>query len=914
MSQTVKQRTEPKPDASQAARKREKILAAIQALEERPMQVDTLIALGEAYFRLGTLPDAELTEAARALRQAAKYDPYSPKMPFHLGRVLWLSGDFPGAVRAFQETIKLAPQSQRAYLHLALALIEMEDAEREIGRAILDALSRGSDVDLLEQRGVLDEHMKNREKADGKPPAAQRRKKREGSGEKTDGELRWASARLVWIVDQLSRPAPNMRAVSRVFNDLAGKNGGQTDAAIVSLLMLADADACGSVKALCAENHLLEGDTPPAKMLAKALELSEVEDPAAFVEQAGKAVLAGSIPLALAGFIHYNRFGPKSELKAAEAVRLLERYPEQIQRDPFFTELRLAVLDGYAYSAYTAQRFRNAHLLWESARELDSNRVDVAHNLALVSTYLPSVDDYQRDWQRAIELRYQLAAALEDIETYSQDRIAIHQGFTRQSMTRHCDASAPLSTQDDAYPKFIADRTSIATWLEEWDLYYVNSRLQFRSPVHRLGVARDASPEEIEEARAALGKMIDASLSGKPWAGIKLFCELANERVKQAAELALDDLERGRDPYYNTEKSQAESLANEVLERSITLIKMLQYFLKELQEGRSLTGGEMRLAADMVRSYMLFPRDFLHKLQLSKGITDEEHRLDEVVLNYITNILLAGSDQEESESASKERMNAFESLSPYLPDTPQIQVARIRMLSAAKEYRKAYDLSVKTILRINAMEHSAAEGETEQEGEETPENLKALKENLISSLDHFAVSSMNKDDAALVRNGARTMEDVQRLVKALRKALIDFPRAEQIILALAMNLSHLGEDGIKEAVALLEKASEQAFTEKSRLEMVKMLGNLRTEQKKAGPRAEAIRLVKGAVDSVQKLQNNTGGVQSQDDIRAILEQAIADVERGIELAEEIGDNDLKKQAEGVLSQMRTALSNFNRRR
>jgi hypothetical protein len=396
-----------------------------------------------------------------------------------------------------------------------------------------------------------------------------------------------------------------------------------------------------------------------------------------------------------------------------------------------------------------------------------------------------------------------------------------------------------------------------------------------------------------------------------PWSGIKAFCALAVERITSAARLAEDDLERARDPYYEGEKAQANALLGEVLQRSLALVNLLQQYMGEIRGGGTLAGADLRLAARAAQSFFLFPRGFIGSLYEAKGIDTGEQNIRDIVVNFITNILVAGADQPGQENALKDRIEAFDRLGPYLPDTPERHFTHVRLLAAGKENRQAYTQAIETIGKID---QALKRFDKERTGEpEAMENLRAMRESLVNGLDGFALAEMPEAEAALLRKGASTSEEAKRLVNALRAVNRDFPRAEQIAQRFALELARTGAEGIQEAIRLLEGLKEQAFTPQSREAMAKLLGELRTEVEKAGPRAEATGLIQGAYNAVQALNKPDAPRRTAQEIEEILEKAIDDTQRGIWMAKSIGDTGLIQQAEPLLNQMKTALANFRKR-
>ena len=119
---------------------REGLEFARKHLEAMPSSTAQRLALSEAYFRLAVLPGAEIEAAINLLRQAAAYDPYHPKLFFHLGRLLHQNGEPLAAVFEYRRALRLAPRSHRISVHLALALLDAGPEEREVTPRVLSAI------------------------------------------------------------------------------------------------------------------------------------------------------------------------------------------------------------------------------------------------------------------------------------------------------------------------------------------------------------------------------------------------------------------------------------------------------------------------------------------------------------------------------------------------------------------------------------------------------------------------------------------------------------------------------------------------------------------------------------------------------------------------------------------------------
>src|SRR5262249_47166062 len=151
----------------------------------------------------------------------------------------------------------------------------------------------------------------------------------------------------------------------------------------------------------------------------------------------------------------------------------------------------------------------------------------------------------------------------------------------------------PTPEELDAW---LADPDALQAWLGEWDRYYLNARLSFRSPLHILGVRQDASAPAVAQAREALLRLLDHAIRQQAWAGVAVFRELAAAVVNDAFEQVREPVERLRDTHREPEYERAEALNQELLSRTVTLRQLLGAV------GRTGSPGErISLARDIAR-------------------------------------------------------------------------------------------------------------------------------------------------------------------------------------------------------------------------------------------------------------------------------------------------------------------------
>ena len=552
-------------------------IATLEAIGGGPAE---RIARGEAYFRLAVQPEVEVEEAIALLQKAEACDPFHPKIPFHLGRLRHQNGDPQGAVFEYRRALRLAPRSHRTCVHLALALEELTDQEQNLAVDMLAAVAAGDNGRLRQLTSKLDaivEAKLRREKkaaVDPQPPAG-------AGGEAATGRSGWKGLWKLLLVNELARETPKRKVMQRQLDE--GKaaihdGDGVGEYALACLFLgLDNPKLCRTLEERLREPALAaRADHPAVRLLASVCALGGDTGAEEFVARASGQVLAGELPAELVCCLHYTWHGV-SESDPVRAVAVLAGYPDPLQSLPCFKELRIGILDHHAQRAWQADRLDRAEILWQEALHADPCRMTLAHNLALVATRQKAPDKYETAWERAAELRYLLAAAAGDSRIELDDRMKLHRSFARQCQMRYADQAAERrGNSKEDLPGWLADTDALTTWLREWELYHLNARMRFHSPVHLLGVTRDCSDDDIEAARQNLFLQLELGCGTRLWAGKRVFIDVVQELVKRACTEATDPIARKRDPYFETERADSDALSGEAIERGLMLIKMLR--------------------------------------------------------------------------------------------------------------------------------------------------------------------------------------------------------------------------------------------------------------------------------------------------------------------------------------------------
>lgn len=929
---TVQQSAQQGARSTAVEQKRRKLLRAIEAIESAPAsQVQKRIALAEAYFRLAVLPGAELEEAVDFLEKAYQLDPQHPKLAYHLGRLAHLMGDFPSAARHYRQALRLSPENQRAAAHLGLALLESGNAEKEIGQSLLDALGRGQPTGVKDALSALDELL-----AGGADGATGRNDAQAGAGEAgasggagggagggakpgakpgspalrpsrsaekgyAPENIRWKAIWKTLAAEQISRPAPDLKLLKEQLQPALkeAQEDNISAAAILCAVMLLDPALKSYALELAQAQPFTAHDGRPARILLQhAVELARCAAPAQALELADQLWRAEALPEDyLVAFLH-TLLRPESGMTAAQALSLLETVHSDLRQREAFKELRLALLDGHANHASNRAAYDEAHLLWRAALELAPARVNLAHNLALLAARTRDVDHYPRYWNMAAELRYLLAAAANNPHVHLKDRIALHKGFVQQSYQSCLNPEKRIREQKpEAVSKWMADHLALTTWMEEWELYYLNARLQYRSAVHMLGVSRDASPELVDAAAQALKNLLERALKPKNWAGAQAFSAMTVDAIQQAAALAKDDAKKARDAHYEPEKASATELVHEAIEHGFGLFHLLQ-------QVKSVPGGGLELGMQIGAHLMALPWKILQPVCIARGYIGEDDDLEKIFTSYLLEMVMSAPENggaNKSAAAStaemEKKLQAMDAMAAWLPGQPLLAYKRGELLFQLKRYDECYRLAVASLESLAAS--------TDEAGEDG--NLQAAFAELIEG------AALHDIPEHIFQPSKK--EDMEAGAKLGQERLKSYPHSAQLHLLAATRLLFLAKDepDVKKVVELLKDGLKNAFTPRQREQLEKTLEEAQGRLKTIGVSAEISRLLEEAAHSVQEcIANVQQGRTSLEDAAKTVDKALATAEKARKQAEKHDLESELEQAQGLISQLQELKRKFNR--
>jgi len=793
---------------------REELESARQRLEAMPPDVSQRLALAEACFRLAMLPDTEIEAAMDLLRQAAQYDPYHPKLFFHLGRLLHQNGEPLAAVFEYRRALRLAPRSHRTSVHLALALLDAGPEERELAARWLAALFEGADGALPGLIADLDKLIAGHTTPKSEPgrPAARRGAEDAQTGQ---GGCRWRGFWKLLLVSEIGR-SKNQKKAMRLLDagrDLVEGPDGAAEYALAGLLFLVDSAAQARlVEARLLEPQLaLQQDRPAVRLVRSACELGAAETPADFVHGAVEKLRAGELPPELVCCLHLSWYGQSSGLDAVAAARLLDLYPADIASLGCFRELRVAILDHHARLAWSGDRLDRAEILWQEATAADPYRIPLAHNLALVATRNKEADKYQRAWDRAAELRYLISSAAGDPRVELDDRVRLHRSFAQQSRLRYVDPSRPGHTGDPSEAElllWLEDREAIGLWLRESELAFFNSRLRFQSPLHLLGLPRDCADEGPPAAAEILLRQFQLCFRGRRWAGIRTFQAMLEALTAGAVERAKDPIQRKRDVFFETERGEAEKLLKETIEHGLLLFRMIQV-------ARASASARAKLSGLQAAGYLLtMPWRFLEPACKKIGMLAADTDLMDVFLSHVVALALEESRTGAAAQADF-RLQALDDCVRGAPDALELRLLQCRLLLDAKRYRQAYDTA------LEALPLTAKMADREEAAR--------LNSQFIVAVDNAVLAQIPER----LRSPGR--ENIAEFIAEVRRLLAEYPRAGGLRLTAASLLIRsaaedasrlavatemleqgldllLSDEQVREARQLLEKAGSQSET------------------------------------------------------------------------------------------------------
>jgi hypothetical protein len=762
-------------------------LADLKSMDDGPR---VRLALAECEFRLALADGVVADERIALLRSATSRDPYLVKGYLHLGRLLHLRGRYRAAAVEYLAALDLAPTSRRVHLLLAEALCALDADWRTAGEALLTALA----VHDPEPVAAAVARVADLLAADGAPAAQDDKKDAEPRGRPAKAPADLSGIWGLWLLTRLNRPERGGRANARraaidaCVRAAAATPGtagapGFAIAGVLALLSSAEFSPADLRKAAEAAGvELVDPADPPSQALAAALELVESSDPTAFMAAAAGHLAAGALPVVAVCLLHFDRFGPSAGQSVAEALRMVDGYPVAFQDDSSVRELRIALLDGYARESQSRGSFAHARGLWREATALDPQRVPAVCNLALLAARERSVAEYEPAWERLFELLYLLAAGIGDPQMELVERRDLHLALARQARQHHCDSlrsgGTPTGAQLEAW---IRDPDTLAVWLREWDAFYINARLSFRSPIHLLGVARDAPSEAVTEARDALVRQLDAMLVERAWAGGGAFRALAVAAVEDAFAKAAEPVERTRDRYFEREKAKADTLATEVVQRVVTLLSLLHALAR-----MPVSAVRAGLAAEVVRRQAGLAPTMLQTLFVDRGLRELDSNLAEEVEIRVTRIAQCWDRaQPDSEPDRSRTVARLDELAGALPACLDLHLYQARARLAAERPAEAYAVAVEALTR--------------SVGASSDEQATDLRVALIDLIDRIAFDDVPES----VRHYDYEIE-AEQTARAREAALARYPASAALRASLAwvhLELDRVSGRGRQRAVA-----------------------------------------------------------------------------------------------------------------
>jgi hypothetical protein len=725
------------------------LLRRLAGLSELEPTATARLALAEAEFRLAVLPGTAPAEAIERLRRAVRHDPYAAKAHLHLGRLLHTGGHRWAALAAYREAHRLAPGSRRPPLLMATALLDLDRPARAVAAELLTALAADDRERIAEAVGGFDELTEQ---------GSARRAKRPPGRDALTGAAPPAWHAL--LVEQVARKAPSAPWI----RDYLHADLDPPVAAAAGTVLI----ACGAPpEAVRGAPALAQREDHAAtRVFAATLLLAEAPDAEGFVRLAAGLLSARMVPAEVVCALHYARWAADEDDVTA-ALRLLDGYPP----DECFVELRLAVLSLHAERAWADERLAEAGVLWQEMARLAPERPEVAVNLAMLATRTRS-SGYRPAWAAAAELFYVAAARAGDLRHRADERVALHRAHSMQSL-RAAGSDQPDTTE---LRRWLADGDAVEVWLREWDRYYVNARLGFRSPAHVLAAGDDPEPARDCLLRQ-LGSALDATAPVE-------FVRLARERVARACAARPPDVHR------EVEQSAADALMDEALSRAL----LLRQLAGELSA--AVAARHRELACAVLRHLFLLPLDALDRHCAERGVITTDERLIGLLDKTAAGVGAGWSGGTLGGTADVARMLAdVEAATAAAPSSVGLAVPHARLLLWAGRGPQAYAVAVSALSRSSdpfTRDWLAliVDDVGEALAADTPDEERRLMAELpLSTPPRFAVVDRlwrRRDDASraeavrLLADGARgAVTDRQRT--RLSRTIRSLPRADPYV-------------------------------------------------------------------------------------------------------------------------------------
>ncbi|MGW6929861.1 hypothetical protein ACWGE0_07300 [Lentzea sp. NPDC054927] len=867
------------------------LLAAIDELRAREATPAVRIALAEAEFRVAIAPETPPAEAIERLRAAIVQDPFCPKLFLHLGRLLHRTAGATAALPEYRHALRLAPGSRRTHLLLALALLDVGTETRDLGDRLIVALNSGQQADLKTAVAEVDAWLEE-QSAPATPGTEGARKSRRPAVK--PGKQGAPDAWRVALHEQITRgkaQASQLSVLLRTGLARVADAGEIGEYATACVMLLASGQTPRSVRDFAKSVLAGHPDHPAVVLLAAALDLAEAGDAVAFADLAADHVERGVLPLELVCCLHFSAFGPDREGTVVDALAQLDRYPLPIKDSHCFDELRLAVLDGHARKAWTGERFDEARLLWQEAAAIDPFRVPVARNLALLAARTKSAQEYGSAWARLSELLYLQPAGAGDVQLLLEDRRTMHLALAQHAQQRHCESREPRAVpSQEQIRAWLADEGALTEWLHQWDLHYVNARLGFRSPSHVLGLLSDAGQEDRAAAAEAFVRHVELAMSGRDWAGLQAFANLAATQAQQA----LASIGEVRDAYYEPERAEARNLTRAAAIRGLTLRWMMQ----ELH--RDPSGEQLKLGLELARRQLALPWRLLRPICVEIGAIRDD--VDPVKMFEGDLVVLAtywDAPEPTSPEEYADRLSTLEGCVALVPHDLTLRLLRCRALRAVDRQADAYAAA------LEALELPAPDDDDE--------SRQTMIDRLINLVDVIGWDDIPES----VRNPPTPQAAPTRdyVILTARRALERYPRSALVRRELAKLLAATGGvDETNEAIALLSEGIELALSAEQRTELAERLTAIEPLAAVAPIRASIRQLVDPAQESARAaidayVQNPVA--ETKKAAVAALRAAIDKVVEGQRMADQAGLGDEHASLDEALTRLRLMVAELD---
>lgn len=341
----------------------------------------------------------------------------------------------------------------------------------------------------------------------------------------------------------------------REFQDLAGESGRfQKKLRRLSLPKAppkkeADATVAGS------PTNVLETTTPPAP----------ASDPT------GLAVLETAL----------QNMEQQIDRMFAAANASFDCYPAATKALPAFRALRLSVGARQAETLYRLGRRRDARRIWNNLLREDRLDERLLKNIAVCDSNDRQDGREMNTWRAYLELLYSRDIAEGSLRSHARQRAEFHrdfgQAYAPNFLVPSSEKDESPSVNEESLLAFIDSPSRVKMFVEHKLLEWLNTKLDFTSPVLVLGCSRAEGEKARTEARDKLLEFGAMTASLLPVRVRAAFADSVKQNIESACEAcaSAQRLTREKDPHYPQEEVRQEQWVKDICGFKYRLLTMI---------------------------------------------------------------------------------------------------------------------------------------------------------------------------------------------------------------------------------------------------------------------------------------------------------------------------------------------------